>query len=244
MTHPEVAAFLRAQTAPAIIGAYPEMDEEGDHTGFFELPQMFRDGVVLPEAEPLAAFASGDYARVPVILGTNRDESKLFMVASSRYVARFFGVPRLRDAEQFEREASYRSRFWKAYGVDEPAAAMRRVQGPSVFAYRFDWDEQPSVLGADVGRMLGAAHFMEVPFVFGQWQIGPTLSFVFDQDNAPGRLALSDAMQSYWGEFAWRGGALRAVRGTRPRRAGAAGARGRARLRRARGRERRLVSLQ
>jgi len=216
MTNPEIAAFLRAQTPEAIIGAYPETGEEGDHTGFFELQQHFRDGVVLPEAEVPAAFASGDYTSVPVILGTNRDEWKLFMFASSKHVARFLGVPRLRDAEHYEREASYRSRFWKAWGVDEPAAAIRRSQGPSVYAYRFDWDEQPHVLGADLGRMLGAAHVMEVPFVFGYWNLGPNSKLLFNEDNAPAREALSDAIQSYWGQFAWTGSPGRGRDGKRP----------------------------
>ncbi|MGH7336919.1 MAG: carboxylesterase family protein, partial [Myxococcota bacterium] len=216
MTHPEIAAFLRAQSPEAILRAYPETDTEGDHTGFFELPQHFRDGVVLPEALVPAALASGDYARVPVILGTTRDEYKLFMFASSKHVARTLGVPRLRDAEQYEREASYRSRFWKASGVDEPAAAMRRVQGPSVYAYRFDWDEEPSVLGADLSRMLGAAHVMEVPFVFGYWNLGANSKLLFDDDNAPAREALSDAMQSYWGQFAWTGSPGRGRDGKQP----------------------------
>jgi para-nitrobenzyl esterase len=210
------AASLRAQTAEAILLAYPETDSEGDHTGFFDLPQQFRDGVVLSAAEVPTALASGDYARVPVILGTTRDEAKLFMFASSKHVRRFLRIPRLRDAEHYQREASYRSRFWKAFGVDEPAAAMRRVQGPSVYAYRFDWDEEPSVFGADLGQMLGAAHVMEVPFVFGHWDLGPNSKLLFDEDNAPARLALSETMQSYWGQFAWTGSPGRGRDGKRP----------------------------
>jgi para-nitrobenzyl esterase len=61
------------------------------------------------------------------------------------------------------------------------------------------------VLGADLGEMLGAAHVMEVPFVFGHWDLGPNSKLLFDEDNAPGRLALSETMQSYWGQFAWTG---------------------------------------
>jgi len=216
MTNAEIAAFLRAQTRAQIFAAYPETDAEGDHSGFYDMPQWFRDGAVLPAVETPAAFAAGAYTRVPVILGTNRDEAKLFMFASSKHVRRFLRIPRLRDAEQYEREARYRSRFWKAYGVDEPAAAMRRVQGPSVYAYRFDWDEQPRVLGADLGRMLGAAHVLEVPFVFGNWNLGPNSKLLFDDGNAPGRLALSDAMQSYWGQFAWTGSPGRGRDGRRP----------------------------
>ncbi len=205
MTEHEVAEYLRAKTAKQIIDAYPGDDMEGDGTGFYRPPQMFRDGIVLPEADPYQAFASGDYARVPVILGTNRDEAKLFMFASEEHVGSFLGIPRLRDAEAYAREAAYRSRFWKASGVDEIAKAMRRVQGPSVFAYRFDWDEQPSILGADLGEMLGAAHALEIPFVFGHWALGPNTGLIFDEDNEPGRVALSDAMMSYWAEFAWTG---------------------------------------
>ena len=41
MTNPEIAAFLRAQTAEAIIGAYPETGEEGDHTGFYRPAAAF-----------------------------------------------------------------------------------------------------------------------------------------------------------------------------------------------------------
>ncbi len=202
MSSRETADYLRGKSPTALLAAY---EENGVGSGLYTLPQLFRDGIVLPKVEFLDAFATGDYARVPVILGSNRDEDKLFMFASPLYVRRFLGIPRLRDPEAYEREASYRSRFWKANGVDEPAALLRRLQGPSVFAYRFDWDEQPSILGADLGEMLGAAHFMEVPFVFAHWQLGPNTDLLFDEDNAPGREAVSHAMQSYWAEFAWTG---------------------------------------
>jgi para-nitrobenzyl esterase len=93
---------------------------------------------------------------------------------------------------------------------------MRRVQGPSVFAYRFDWDEEPSVLGTDLGEMIGAAHVIEVPFVFGHWDLGPNSKRLFDEDNAPARLALSQKMQSYWGRFAWTGSPGRGRDGVQP----------------------------
>jgi para-nitrobenzyl esterase len=216
MSRAEVAAFLRAQTPEQLLAAYPENGKEGDRAGFYDLPQQFRDGVVLPATDAPAAFVAGNYTRVPVIIGSNRDEAKLFMFASSQHVRRFLGIPRLRDAEAYQREATYRSRFWKAYGVDEPAAAMRRVQGPSVFAYRFDWDEQPTIVGADLGRMLGAAHVMEIPFVFGHWNLGPNSKLLFDEDNRAGREALSAAMQSYWGQFAYTGAPARGRDGKLP----------------------------
>src|SRR5262249_43304036 len=101
-------------------------------------------------------------------------------------------------------------------GVDEIAAVMRRVQGPSVFAYRFDWDEEPSVLGADLGRMLGASHVMEIPFVVDYWQLGPNTKLLFGEEDAPGREALARAVQSYWGQFAWTGSPGRGRTGDLP----------------------------
>jgi para-nitrobenzyl esterase len=205
MTNAEIAAYLRAQTPETILSAYPETDSEGDPH------RLLRAAAAVPrrrraaERRGTAAFAAGDYHRVPVILGSNHDENKIFMFASSKYVRRFLGIPRLRDAEQLRPRGALPQplleglRGRRARGRDAPRS------GPSVYAYRFDWDEEPSILGADLGRMIGAAHFMEVPFVFGHFDVGPNSKLLFDEGNAPARLALSEQMQSYWGEFAWTG---------------------------------------
>jgi para-nitrobenzyl esterase len=82
---------------------------------------------------------------------------------------------------------------------------MRPIQGPTVFAYRFDWDEEPTLLLADLSVLLGAAHLFEVPFVFGHWDIGPRTGMIFVEDNEPGRIELSAPMMSYWAQFAYTG---------------------------------------
>ena len=38
--------------------------------------------------------------------------------------------------------------MWKATGADQPAAALSASQRAPVFVYRFDWDEEPTILGA------------------------------------------------------------------------------------------------
>jgi carboxylesterase type B len=113
--------------------------------------------------------------------------------------------PRLRDERRYNLTAEYLAKLWKAEGVDEPAAVLRAAQGPSVFAYRFDWDEEPRVMGADLGVMLGAAHVFEVPFVFGHFDLGREGNVIFSKANEPGRLALAAQMMSYWAEFAYAG---------------------------------------
>jgi para-nitrobenzyl esterase len=105
--------------------------------------------------------------------------------------------------------------MWKATGVDAPADAMWRTQ-PHVYVYRFDWDEEPKLLWFDLGELIGAAHAFEIPFVFGHWNLGPQSRRLYDEANLPGREALSQAMMSYWAEFARRGTPGRGTRGDQP----------------------------
>ena len=71
-------------------------------------------------------------------------------------------IPRLRDAATYQLDAEYLARLWKATGADEPAAALSASQREPVFVYRFDWDEEPTILGTDLPQMLGAAHGFEI----------------------------------------------------------------------------------
>jgi para-nitrobenzyl esterase len=74
--------------------------------------------------------------------------------------------------------------------ADAPADAMQRGGWRDVYVYRWDWDEEPTLLGADLSVMPGAGHGFEIPFVFGHWFLGPSADVVFTDDNAPGREAL------------------------------------------------------
>ncbi len=203
MTGDEVAGYLRSKRPAEIFEVYGTEEDEG----LIDMPKVFADGFVLPREDPLERFARRDgYNRVPVILGTNRDENKLFMFANPRWVRQILWIlPRLRDEARYNVSAEYQSAMWKATGADQPAGVMRRTQGPSVFVYRFDWDEEPTMLGADLSVMLGAAHAFEIPFVFGHYDLGDEGNVIFSEENRPGREALSDRMMSYWAEFAYTG---------------------------------------
>jgi para-nitrobenzyl esterase len=107
--------------------------------------------------------------------------------------------------------------MWRARSVDAPADAMGAVQGPTVFAYRFDWDEEPHLLWLDMSELLGAAHGMEIPFVFGRLRFFGLGWPIFDGDNAETDMALSRAMTSYWSAFAADGDPGRGREGTLPR---------------------------
>jgi len=211
----EVARYLREQDAYEMHATYVEEGDEG--FGMFDMPKLFRDGAVIPREAPHDRFASGAYHRVPVILGSNRDEQKLFLSADPEHVQWILGLyPRLRDPERYQIISGYMSRAWKANSVDEFARRMRPIQGPTVFAYRFDWDEEPTLLGADLSALLGAAHLFEVPFVLGHWDLGPRTGMIFIDDNESGRLELSSAMMSYWAQFAYTGDPERGRDGSLP----------------------------
>lgn len=214
MSPDETASYLRGKSPADILLAYQREDVEG----LIDVPQMFPDGVVLPTGAALDAFATTDgHAGVPVMLGTNRDEDKLFLYANPEHVQQVLWlIPRLRDPERFEALAEHGSRMWKAYGADEPAAALLAGGAPGVFVYRFDWDEEPSVLGADMAQMLGASHGFEIPFVFGHFDLGEAADVLWTDENAAGRKELSERMISYWVNFAKTGAPGRGVDGDLP----------------------------
>src|SRR4029453_13945341 len=120
---------------------------------------------------------------------------------------RVFGVPLwAKDPASYDREAKFGAMSWKRGGADDPARALTSAQHGSVFVYRWDWDEEGKRLGfIDLSQLLGAAHGLKIPFVFGHWDLGPTSSRLFNEANGPGRVALSEGMMAYWARMAHDG---------------------------------------
>ncbi len=203
----EIEGFLRALSTEEILRPFEEA-LDGATFPIYVVPNVIRDGVVIPRTEPLEAFGTpGGYTAVPFIAGSNRDESKLFFAMTSPHVSRTFGFPTgFENQRLYDLEGEYGGLVWRAMGVDAPLERMRGVQGPSVWGYRFDWDEEPTVLGTDLSKLFGAAHAVELLFVFGLTDLGFANRFVFeDPDSAT---ILSRQMRSYWARFAhaWRPG--------------------------------------
>lgn len=214
MSPVDTAAYLRSKSAADVLLAYRREANES----LLDVPQMFPDGTVLPASPALEGFATaGGHADVPVMIGTNRDEDKLFLYANPEHVRQLFWlIPQLREPQRYAAMAEHGSRLWKASGADEPAAALQRGGAPGVYVYRFDWDEEPSLLGSDLGEMLGAAHGFEIPFVFGHFDLGDAADILWTTENAPGRKKLSEQMISYWVNFARTGVPARGVEGDLP----------------------------
>lgn len=197
----ELTDFLRDVSVKDLFEAAATEDGEPGS------PLIIRDGILISRAGLESALENAEHEIVPVITGTNRDELKLFNIADKQLMKKAFGIlPRARDPELYNLISDYQSAMWRARAVDEQAIRLSKRKQNPVYAYRFDWDEEGSFLGSDFSQLLGAAHAMEIPFIFDgfeQFPIGGER--IFPKAGAAERDQLSDAMMSYWAEFAYTG---------------------------------------
>jgi para-nitrobenzyl esterase len=202
MSEAEVASFMRGLPASELLVAYrPYMT-----AGMLNLPVGFPDGKVLP-ADWEKAFATPEgWNRVPVLIGTNRDEVKLFFALDPRRITRTLGlIPRYLNEPKYHADAEAMSRLWKVTGADQPASAMVESGATDVYLYRFDWRGEPVQYGVELSKLVGAAHAVEIPFVFNHWDVGRLGAYAYNEENRASREKLSKQMQGYWAEFARTG---------------------------------------
>jgi para-nitrobenzyl esterase len=194
MSDAEINLYLRAKTASQLLGAY-----ENTAFGMISFPFIFEDGTVIPETG-FGGLETGDYPnKVPIIIGSNKEETKIFLA--------FADAELRRNKALYQKVASVTSDLWKVKGVDEIARALTGQSGqPAVYVYQFLWGAADasgtSVIPGDNGFWLGACHALDVPFFFGKWNFFDMLSgMVFDEQNRPGRESLSNQMQAYVAQF-------------------------------------------
>ena len=197
----EMMEYLRSQSMNLI------MEPLQTPRGMYSSPALFRDGTVIPDTPLPELFADSDgWNRVPILAGTNRDEMKLFMALSDRHVTRRFGVfPAPTDPERYNLLSRYHSDSWKAAGVDLPLGVISSADPElPLYAYRFDWDDQRSNMLVNLPELLGAAHAMELDFLFGPL-IARVVPGVFHSGNEETREALARSIRDYWAGFAYSG---------------------------------------
>ncbi|HXX34691.1 MAG TPA: carboxylesterase family protein, partial [Thermodesulfobacteriota bacterium] len=126
-------------------------------------------------------------------------------------------------ADLYQAAGLYAALDWKAVMVDELATSMVTNNQNDVYAYQFIWggvDTPPSDIGwsdpdsdsTGLAFLYGAGHASDIPFFFG-WDIDvyglPTFNALglglFNSSNQQGRVALSQAMMSYLGNFVYSG---------------------------------------
>ena len=176
-----------------------------------------RDGIHLP-THPFAPEAPALSAKIPLLIGTARDEATFYLAADranfamprARAVARAGRFLGLDDAAAGQLFAAYEtthagatpSEVYIAIHADHMyrrndirAAELRAHQhGADTFMYLFTW-KTPVMDG-----ILGATHTLEVPFVFGNTDLVPEIV-----GAGPERLAMQRRIMGAWTEFARTG---------------------------------------
>ena len=168
-------------------------------------PNLLADGYVLPGNTDIFEVLSDptQFNATPIMLGSNKNETKLFTLMDPWYTHRFFSVPVMtKNMEDYFQSVKYGSLFWKAIGVDEVASVLFESQEEKIFAYQFDWGNLRNFLTINLEDLLGGAHALELPFVFGNLGLLETALVLADSSAAR---SLSDSMMSYWAEFAYSG---------------------------------------
>ena len=165
------------------------------------------DGGVLPD-QPRTLFDSGQFAKVPYLLGSNSDEGTLF----------FIGVPPVTTEAEYQAAlqtrygslASQVEALYPAASFASPQAALVRAYGDEVLVCStYDTARRASAGGArtylyNFSRVipipilqalgLGAFHGAEIAYVFGS--VTPPTA-----DDA----TLAQTMRGYWSRFAEHG---------------------------------------
>ncbi|MGH9239988.1 MAG: carboxylesterase/lipase family protein [Vicinamibacterales bacterium] len=207
-----VLACLRSKTQNQVLTARPPSQfEEFNETGRTQWTPIV-DGVEIPD-QPRSRYHQGAFARVPVLLGTNRDEGWTFVNRSfpagltaaqyetavetefgfdaaailAKYPAADFPSPKHALA-QLAGDVEY------VCEANRVASLIERTRTP-VFLYSFEYEVDPVV----VDRVV---HGLEVNFVFGN-NFGPPLfaPYVLNATD----LALFRAISGYWTRFARTG---------------------------------------
>jgi para-nitrobenzyl esterase len=169
------------------------------------------DGITLPR-QPIEAIAHGSADGVSLLVGTNRDEMRLFTMidpAQATYdmttLERLFGAkaPEVAATYDADRPEPSSSDAWIDFLTDRtfriPAirlAERQSAQSSSVWMYRFDWPTPA------FGGTLKACHALEIPFV---WNNLDKLGVNMLTGDSPARQKVAQAMHAAWIAFA-RGG--------------------------------------
>jgi para-nitrobenzyl esterase len=166
----------------------------------------FVDGVSVPRA-PIDAIRDGAANAVPILAGTNRDEWSLFSVfigepsvtpVKAALVNKVGEAAAARLLAAYEQQTDGVAKGWidligdLAFRI--PILRLAEANRAPAWVYRFDWKSQVVAGGA-----LGAAHALELAFVWGQIE-APVAQFLIGGEVA--RAApLGARMHEAWVHF-------------------------------------------
>lgn len=170
--HASQVLTLTQVPAETLLAVQEEVDREW---GGMEAFAPVIDGVSLP-THPLQLMAQGASLPVPLLIGSNRDEWRLFSVllggnmeavkadlsqlfgAATGQVHEIYTQGRVDKAPELAWIDMQGDRIFRIPAIRQAEAQVR--QGAPVWMYRFDW------VSPTFGGELGACHGLEMPFVW------------------------------------------------------------------------------
>ena len=182
-------------------------------------PQFTSGGPELP-LPPLTAVADGDYARVPLLMGTNHDEGRTFTQGFASYTEQQY-VQFVDQSYGAQAPAILQRYPWSAYpspytasyaigaiwtdsgfldgigGCPTQNLAAQFARRTPTFFYQFDDRHAPALNNLLPGYQWGAGHAMELAYLWPSFGNGTSL---YDQ-LTPAQLELSHQMIVWWGAF-------------------------------------------
>ena len=200
--------YLRSIDGKALLETYKQISKDT----YDRLPILTRDGIVVHIDGVSAGLAAAkNKNNIPVIAGSNQDELSLWLASNRYFVNASYPFTKLVPLPKikFKREDLYklwvkiRSQGWKLRGVDEPLIELEKSGNNSLYAYRFDWDDQLKSYFADFPSLIGSAHGIEISFVTGDFKFGPIGRFVYPKGEL--RNQMQDTMMNAWATFAKTG---------------------------------------
>jgi para-nitrobenzyl esterase len=170
------------------------------------------DADYLPQ-HPFDPVAAPSAASVPLLIGTNKDESALFMAGDPRRrrleehelierLTPMLGDSRDEILEVYRRQRPQATPWELLIGIASEGTRLRSIQlaerkgagGPApVFMYLFTWESD------HLGGLFKSSHAMEIPFVFDHPDAAPFTG------SKPDRQELAALMSTAWARFAWSG---------------------------------------
>ncbi len=193
----DVASYLRSKSAEEIMSIYTP----GAAGLIDQRLGAYLDGRVLPESGIAVLSDPSGYNQVPMIIGANKDERKLFNF--------FFFTEE--NAEAYQAEMETLSAEWIRNGVDRPVSMMSENAGqPPIYVYQFNYGSYDK--GGynpwpteQLAIQFGSCHALDMPFFWNDFPYAPYFAPLFREDNAAGYKDLSDAMMSYVAQFVHNG---------------------------------------
>tara|TARA_B100000965_G_scaffold399015_1_gene418139 strand:+ start:664 stop:2460 length:1797 start_codon:yes stop_codon:yes gene_type:complete len=184
-----------------------------ERNSYDEIPLLTADGLVIPSVGLRKALSDKKHVNnVATIIGSNRDEVKLWL-AFSEYLVKvdfslsgsLFNLPKviIKDEDAFEAFNYYRSSAWKIRGVDEPLRSLTTAGNENLYSYRFDWDDHRKFIIGDFKKLFGASHATEIPLLLGDTKLvgGPPVSnFMYPKGIS--KFYTSRNMMKFWTNFA------------------------------------------